>query len=466
MKRFHTVILLPAALLGAAPSGAQEIVELTGRDRQIDPAFEEVFRVGVLDGQPWEMFATVPKVAFDARGNLYVFDRAPGVDNADLRIVIFDRSGAFVREFGSEGEGPGEFREPGSFAVLRDGTIVVGDMGHRAYQLFDPSGEFVRMVRMGQTTTSRRAGNVAVVTTVVRFIHVDPRGMAVFALGDPQMADGSVQEGSVPDFRTIAHHRLDGEDVETSTVVRAWHPPRGDAESRVSFSGPDDVTDIISRDLRRRLNASASLLPSQRVFEPPVRMALLPDGAIVYADSSAYALKITGSGGGHTVRTITRPLHPEPVTPRIQEEYRRRREERDSQSARAGTINITFEAESFYPVIPVIRRVSSTWDGRIWVMRRGNELFEDGPIDVLTADGEYIGTYRAGATRMPDAFGPDGLAAFIELDELDVATGWWCGGCRSRRSGARDHPSHSPERSSDHICTYCTSNSSCVTPRM
>ena len=109
------------------------------------------------------------------------------------------------------------------------------------------------------------------------------------------------------------------------------------------------------------------------------------------------------------------------MTPRIEEEYRRRQEEEISRSNRVGVINITIAAESFYPVLPVIRRVRTTWDGRIWVMRRGDELYEDGPIDVLTADGEYIGTYPAGATKMPDAFGPDGLAAFIELDELDVA---------------------------------------------
>ena len=54
-------------------------------------------------------------------------------------------------------------------------------------------------------------------------------------------------------------------------------------------------------------------------------------------------------------------------------------------------------------------------------MRQGDELFEDGPIDVLTAAGEYVGTYRTGTTKMPDAFGPDGLAAFIELDEFDLA---------------------------------------------
>ena len=293
MKRFRPVIHLTAALIAAVPTGAQEIVELTGRDRHLEPAFEEVFRVGVLDGEPWEMFATVPKIAFDAQGNLYVFDRAPGVHNADLRIVIFDRSGAFVREFGSEGEGPGEFREPGNFAVLRDGTIVVGDTGHRAYQLFDPSGEFVRMVRMGEVTTSRRTGNVMVTTTVVPFIRPDPLGPAVFALGAPESADGTGQEESVPDFRTIVHHRLEGEEVETRTVARAWHPPRGDAESSLKVLGPDDVVNALSR-----LREIASAVSGPRLFEPTVRMAVLPDGAIIYADSSTYKLKITGPGGG------------------------------------------------------------------------------------------------------------------------------------------------------------------------
>ncbi len=85
MKRLHTVLSLAAALLAATTARAQEAIELTGRDRQLEPAFEEVFRVGVLDGESWEMFATVPKVAFDERGNLYVFDRAPGTNNSDLR---------------------------------------------------------------------------------------------------------------------------------------------------------------------------------------------------------------------------------------------------------------------------------------------------------------------------------------------------------------------------------------------
>ena len=45
-----------------------------------------------------------------------------------------------------------------------------------------------------------------------------------------------------------------------------------------------------------------------------------------------------------------------------------------------------------------------------------------GPIDVVTADGDYIGTLAPDGLRTPSAFGPDGLMAFIESDALDVQT--------------------------------------------
>ena len=40
----------------------------------------------------------------------------------------------------------------------------------------------------------------------------------------------------------------------------------------------------------------------------------------------------------------------------------------------------------------------------------------------MTKDGRYVGTFVKGATAMPVGFGPDGLAAWVELDELDVPT--------------------------------------------
>jgi len=56
------------------------------------------------------------------------------------------------------------------------------------------------------------------------------------------------------------------------------------------------------------------------------------------------------------------------------------------------------------------------------VERRGDEPASDGPVDLRRPDGGYIGTYVDGTTGMRGAFGPDGLAAFIERDEFDVSS--------------------------------------------
>ena len=47
---------------------------------------------------------------------------------------------------------------------------------------------------------------------------------------------------------------------------------------------------------------------------------------------------------------------------------------------------------------------------------------EPGPIDVLSPEGRYIGTFAPEETTLPRAFGPGGLVAFVETDEYDVAT--------------------------------------------
>ena len=38
---------------------------------------------------------------------------------------------------------------PMAFTVMRHGQLVVADLGHRSYQLFDAEGTFERMVSMG-----------------------------------------------------------------------------------------------------------------------------------------------------------------------------------------------------------------------------------------------------------------------------------------------------------------------------
>lgn len=78
------------------------------------------------------------------------------------------------------------------------------------------------------------------------------------------------------------------------------------------------------------------------------------------------------------------------------------------------------EGMEFASEMPLIVEMAVDWEDHIWVKRNGPSVGEEGPLDVLTAEGEYLGTLGPGEGRIPDAFGPGGLAAFIELDELDV----------------------------------------------
>lgn len=408
----------PFALPGSLQ--ARQVIEITGQDRNLEAAFAEVFRVGALEGESWETLGTVRTVAFDATGNLYLFDGSGGGVGGrwrKARVLVFDSTGSFVREFGRPGEGPGEFNVPVTMAVLRDGTTVFGDIGHRAYQLFDEAGEFVRAVRVEPVERPLLYADA---------MHADSRGNGVFSLLPRASA---ARAGWDLVSRPVLRLALDGDVLRTDTVANAWLPPPPE-------TADENVPGIVVQG--RQISLRELGMGQSTVFEPEVLTGVLPDGRVVFSDSSAYALKIAGDGDPRITNVITRPLDPEPVTRAIEEaEQERRRAVRENLGFPGGnqrilqvpgsdgtpqTMTIDMPDPFFYPELSVLHALSTTWEGRIWVQRRGAYPDTDGPIDVLTPEGDYIGTFPAGATAMPDAFGPDGLVAFIELDELDVAT--------------------------------------------
>ena len=409
---------LAAGIAAITPAlAAQETIALPGEDRALAPDFAEIYRVGVIEGEAWEMFGSVYSVGFDERGSLYVFDAGGDPLSASLRIVVFDSTGTFTREFGSAGEGPGEFIMPTGYALMRDGTTIVADIGHRAYQILDAEGRFVRMAR-----PALGRGGVSLLAPILP----DPGGGAIFT-GDFGAA-GALGAGSRAGATSRPVTRLDvsAEAVEADTVVASWLPPRPEPGA-----GLPDIK-VGGRTLSPDTVYGGRTLP--HALEPYLLVGILPDGVVVYSDSSAYALKITRPDTRETVRIITRPFRPRPVNSAIREEFGRGEEAARLSAMRQGMaigVSLRFGDDAvvgdmpelpLYPEVPVLVALSTTWNGRIWVARRGDELEGDRPVDVLTPDGRYIGTFPAGTTAMPHAFGPNGLAAFIELNDLDVAT--------------------------------------------
>jgi len=59
------------------------------------------------------------------------------------RIVHFDKDGRFVKAWGKQGTGPGEFNLPHAIDVDSKGRLYVADRSNVRIQVFDPSGKFL-----------------------------------------------------------------------------------------------------------------------------------------------------------------------------------------------------------------------------------------------------------------------------------------------------------------------------------
>ena len=371
-----------AALTGRL--AAQDVIELPAEDRPLDADFEDIYRVGSLDGDGWDTFGRVAGVGFDGAGNLYIFDTEA------VRINVVDLQANLVRQFIREGQGPGEFGRntvsAAEFAVMRDGRVIVYDLGQLGFTIFGARGEFERMARFPGAQMS-----AAMIGGIQAFPGMD-RVLATSEVRHVRMTADPDDGPSERSFRHVMSYDLSGDEVRIDSVAAGWRPP-GSAEG----------------------------------FRPVLRAAVLPSGAFVYTDSSTYAIK-SGVPGGLVTRVLTRPFQPRPATGRIRAaEIERRLEalapvrggdsfQQQLTEMRRGQI----EAMEFFDEVPVVVGLTTSWEGTIWVLHRGDGDTEGNRIDLISSDGRYLGTFPPGSTAMPSAFGPNGLVAFLETDDLDV----------------------------------------------
>ena len=192
------------------PLCAQEVIDLPAEDRLIEAGFEELYRVGSLQGGDWDTFGRVAAVAFDPAGNLYV------LDTQTARISMVDLGGNLVRQIGREGEGPGEFVGSSApmlrFTVLGDGRIAVYDPGKRSFVLFRADGEFERVIPMG-------ADNVVALVTGLQADHgaesVISRTEVSYLYSSREARSDAARE---PPRRYVMRYGLSREEVVTDSA--------------------------------------------------------------------------------------------------------------------------------------------------------------------------------------------------------------------------------------------------------
>ena len=89
-------------------------------------------------GTPGSSFNRPTDVAWDKAGNIYIAD---GIGNTN-RIAKFDKTGRFIKHWGSTGNAEGQFAGIEALVVDAQDNVYVADAGNKRIQVFDAEGNF------------------------------------------------------------------------------------------------------------------------------------------------------------------------------------------------------------------------------------------------------------------------------------------------------------------------------------
>lgn len=299
----------------------------------------EELRIGGLEGEGPEVFASVVGIAVDGMGRFHVLDRQA------REIRVFDRDGQHVRSVGREGGGPGELGDPIGLARDSQGRLWVVDPGNNRYSVFDTAGTYL-------TSHRRSVGGYAVPWTG----GFDGRGRLV------ERSIHSGPEGFSPIFV-----RFDSTFSRADTLEL---PPY-----------EEEVFELVSENARMAYNVP---------FTPDREIALAPDGSVRTGVSDEYAFAHV-SLGGDTLAVIRRDFEPAPVTAEDREEALQNLRGFVQQGGDVDPSRIP-------DVKPAYAWFAASPSGHVWVAPIVEGEASGSVFDVFDPEGRYLGRVRSPVT--------------------------------------------------------------------
>jgi len=147
----HSIRIDPQGNIWTVDSSSSMVYKFTPQGKKL----MEISVGGQPSGRTGAIGTT--DIAFAPNGHLFISD---GYGNA--RVLEYTAAGERLREWGSAGSGPGQFRQPHGIAIDDNNVIYVADRLNGRLQRFDMSGKYIgEWDDLGMVTTvAFRDGNL------------------------------------------------------------------------------------------------------------------------------------------------------------------------------------------------------------------------------------------------------------------------------------------------------------------
>jgi hypothetical protein len=294
-------------------------------------------------------------VADPSTGRIFV------ADWTGTRVAVFDLAGAYMSSYGRAGDGPGEFRNPSAVALDPEGALMVWDAGRGILSRWSGEGELL---------DEQRAG-------------VSYWGPG-FAVGrDRLVTVTSMSSGMQMSQRLVAHTSRD------TTVLHEVLLELG------------------------MVQLPCGTMPAPKVFAPSLTWT--SRGETIYVlNGPGYRIDVPADG--RQVASVRRAVEPIAVTDAMAAEgvesgpgpYRSFMRRCNVTAAQLAS------AVGHETVVSPVQALAADPVGRLWVTRSTDGI-RPAFVDILTADGEYQGTFAA--PGVPVAFVSSSRFVSLRLDD-------------------------------------------------